>query len=178
MNTTPILKVANYAIALHNKRNLIYNGKPYSYHLSRVYKIAELSLDSTRIAPNDIPILLQACWLHDTLEDCAISYNDLKQEFGEEVADVVYNVTNELGKNRKERNEKTYPKIARDWRAVFVKLCDRIANQTEGGAMNKKYQKEYIDFRNALYNPTHHLDALWQELDKINEVDDIYYLGA
>ncbi|MFM9449568.1 hypothetical protein ACKI1Y_44750, partial [Streptomyces acidiscabies] len=66
--------------------------------------------------------------LHDTTEDCRINYNDVKSEFGELVADFVYRVTNELGRNRVERADKTYPKIAECAIATWVKLCDRISN--------------------------------------------------
>ena len=76
--------------------------------------------------------------LHDTLEDTTLSYNDIKKAFGKEVAEIVYCVTDELGRNRNERKEKTYPKIKANWKATVVKICDRIANITQ----SKKYNKE------------------------------------
>jgi (p)ppGpp synthase/HD superfamily hydrolase len=44
------------------------------------------------------------------------------------VADIVYRVTDDPGRSRKERKEKTYPKLAKSVDAITVKLADRIAN--------------------------------------------------
>jgi (p)ppGpp synthase/HD superfamily hydrolase len=88
--------------------------------------------------------------LHDILEDTPLSYNDVKKEFGEKVADIVYDVTDELGKNRKERKERTYPKIRANHDAILVKICDRIANANNSKKLNKRmfemYKKEHRDF--------------------------------
>jgi (p)ppGpp synthase/HD superfamily hydrolase len=80
-----------------------------------------------------------------------VSYNDVKDALGQEVADIVYAVTNEKGKNRKERaNDKYYEGIRNTPGAVFVKLCDRIANvqysKMTGSRMFEMYKKENINF--------------------------------
>jgi len=55
---------------------------------------------------------MTACWGHDLIEDCRVSYNDVKDALGQEAADIIYAVTNEKGKNRKERaNDKYYEGI-------------------------------------------------------------------
>ena len=83
--------------------NQIYDIYPYIYHIKQVVKVAEeLGYDES---------IIIACILHDTLEDTALSYNDIKKAFGEEIAEIVYAVTDELGRNRLERKQKTYPKI-------------------------------------------------------------------
>jgi (p)ppGpp synthase/HD superfamily hydrolase len=70
-----------------------------------------------------------ACWGHDLIEDCRKSYNDVKRKLGDDVADMIYAVTNEKGKTRAEKaNEKYYEGIRNTPCADFVKLCDRIAN--------------------------------------------------
>ena len=56
--------------------------------------------------------MTSAGYLHDTIEDTDTSYRDLFDRFGEEVAELVYAVTSELGRNRAERNRKTCAKIA------------------------------------------------------------------
>lgn len=162
-----IAKAKKFATDLHNKRNLTYGeGLEYSYHLNMVantvhdnftlinhniYEEMEFMLILSNIDKFDMLITLeQIAWLHDTIEDCAITYNDLKQEFGEFIADCVYDLSNELGKNRKERHEKTAPKIAKNPFAVYVKLCDRIANMeysiSTGSSMAKKYYAERDEF--------------------------------
>ena len=92
-----------------------------------------------------------ASWGHDLIEDCRVSYNDVKDALGQEAADIVYAVTNEKGKNRKERaNDKYYEGIRRTPGAVFVKLCDRIANiqysKMTGSRMFEMYKKESDNF--------------------------------
>lgn len=67
------------------------------------------------------------------------------------VGDIVYAVTNEKGKNRSERaNDKYYAGIVATPGAVFVKLCDRIANvqygKMTGSGMYDKYKKENANF--------------------------------
>ena len=111
-----------------------------------------------------------ACWLHDTLEDTSTKYSELVEEFGKEVADIVYAVTDEKGRNRAERHRKTYPGIvmAGD-NAVTVKLCDRISNMAYSiRSKNKSKLRMYVDedltFREFLYTDDHSstVEALWE----------------
>ena len=122
---------------------------PYAFHLRMVYEVGvkyrHFLLD------HQIITALAACWANDVMEDTRQTYNDVKAELGEDVAEIVYAVTNEKGKNRKERaNSKYYAGIRANELAVFVKLCDRIANVTyskeNGSSMFKKYQSENDDF--------------------------------
>lgn len=99
------------------------------------------------IREEDRELAYAACWLHDTIEDCRVTYNDVKQEFGIEISEAVYALTNEKGRNRKERaNEKYYEGIRNTNVAAFVKICDRIANvkhsYESGNSMLKKYFDE------------------------------------
>lgn len=120
-----------------------YNDEvPYTFHLESVVRVLErFGLTS--------PEMLCAGWLHDTIEDTTRSYKDIVERFGPVVGELVFAVTSELGRNRKERNEKTYPKIAGNREAVVLKLADRIANVEYGLASNGKnemYAKEFPDF--------------------------------
>lgn len=158
-----VKEAAYYAISLHGLQT--YDGHPYFYHLEQVVEVLRQFCFTGD--------LYQICgYLHDTLEDCAISYNDIKEKFGETVADIVYCVTDELGKNRKERKRKTYPKIASNEDAVIIKLADRIANlsnsQDTGHSMGKRYEKEYPDFRKALYSANSKAEKMWKYLDDLH----------
>ena len=99
-------------------------------------------------------IVLAACWLHDTIEDARLTYNDIKSEFSILVAEIVYALTNEKGRSRKQRANALYYAGIRDTlHAPFVKMCDRIANVQHSFDSNyqmfKMYEKENEDF---LYN--------------------------
>jgi|AntAceMinimDraft_12_1070368.scaffolds.fasta_scaffold37445_3 (p)ppGpp synthase/HD superfamily hydrolase len=97
-----------------------YDIYPYTYHLKQVVKIANDFGYDQRV--------LVASGLHDVLEDTELSYKDIKKAFGEGLTEIVSAVTDELGRNRKERKQKTYPKIIANSKATVVKVCDRIAN--------------------------------------------------
>ena len=161
---TKVKEAAYLAISLHGMQN--YDGFPYYYHLEQVVDVLEefgFTDDKFKIAG----------YLHDVMEDTAISYNDIKKQFGFEVAEIVYCVTDELGRNRKERKEKTYPKIASNPDAVIVKLADRIANMRnsiqKNHGMSDAYLKEYLDFQIALYSENFEsaVHDMWSELNRL-----------
>lgn len=148
--------------------NQVYDIYPYEYHILQVVKIAEeLGYDE------DIVV---SCGLHDILEDTELSYNDIKTAFGENIAEIVYCVTDELGRNRKERKEKTYPKIRGNWKAAVVKICDRIANVQHSRLYNQKlfdmYNKEHNYFCSSigdLNHPQSEMDKAWTKLKQVIE---------
>lgn len=106
-----------------------------------------------------------AAWLHDTVEDTAVTVEQLEQEFGARVAALVWAVTG-IGANRKERNAAAYAKMAALPDAVTVKLADRIAN-SEASARNSPrllamYREELAGFTAALGE--HGDAAMWERL--------------
>lgn len=148
--------------------NQTYDIYPYIYHIKQVVKVAsELGYDET---------ILVASALHDTLEDTDLSYKDIKKAFGGEVAEIVYCVTDELGRDRKERKLKTYPKIKANWKATAVKICDRIANMRQSydynESMFKTYKQEHETFCNNLKNETHPTQEIKKAWDKLDGVFD------
>lgn len=140
----------------------MYGDRPYIYHLGMVVDVANH-------AGFYNPYIVSACWLHDTIEDTSVTFEDIVSEFGREIGRTVFAVTNEPGKNRKERAIRTYPKIRAAGRsALVVKLSDRIANARHSRQHNhnmlKMYQKEYPVFREYL-KVQGELKQLWAELD-------------
>lgn len=112
-------------------------------------------------------------YLHDAIEDDGISFNDIKKHFGVEVAEMVYCVTDELGRNRKEKKAKTLPKTASNSDAIILKLGDRIANIEHGGKIDM-YAEEYGEFKGALFLNTP-VDAkpMWFHLDVLLKVKSV-----
>jgi (p)ppGpp synthase/HD superfamily hydrolase len=109
-----------------------------------------------------------AAWLHDTVEDTDATITQIEMMFGRNVADIVGRVTNEQGKNRKERHAKTYPKIQASMDATTLKLADRIANVErsveDASTQLQMYRKEHEAFKSLLYKPGIH-DGMWRHLD-------------
>ena len=161
----------DWCIAQHDNTNHMYDKYlPYSFHLRMVDRTAQqfehllddskdmqtgasrAVLDGSRIGFVSLRMACRtASWAHDTIEDTRASYNDVVNHLGKDAADIVYAVTNEKGKNRAERaNDKYYAGIVATPGAVFVKLCDRIANvqygKMTGSGMYDKYKKENDNF--------------------------------
>jgi hypothetical protein len=157
----------------HSKTNHYYDGYlPYEFHLRialRVYEDFKYLLDNEvdyftgnkfeGVRGDETFTLQSACYYatagHDLIEDCRLSYNDVKSKLGPEAAEIIYAVTNEKGKTRDERaNDKYYEGIRNTKGAIFVKLCDRIANveysKMTNSRMYEMYKKENRDFINKL----------------------------
>ena len=144
----------DFALEAHREVHQLYDGYlPYEFHLRLAAKTAVEFINVLGVDNREAHIVVSAVWCHDVIEDTFRTYNDVKNGVGVEVADIAFAVTNEKGKSRKERaNDKYYQGIKDTKFAVFVKLCDRIANVTYGRyistnrRMYEMYQKENDKF--------------------------------
>ena len=144
-----------YATDRHDITAHQYDGKPYDIHLQMVVDTANRFIHL--IPEEHREIVLAGCWVHDVIEDCRQTYNDVKAKTNEAVAELAYALTNEKGRNRKERaNDKYYEGIKQTPFATFIKICDRIANyeysKKQGSRMAQMYEKEANDFVAKLYD--------------------------
>ncbi len=126
-DTKLIMRAYEYANALHTgqKRK---SDEPYIIHpLEVAYIVSTLELDDSAIC---------AALLHDVVEDTSATLDDIKNEFGEEIAMLVDGVT-KLGKianyiDKEEEQVENYRKffmaMAKDIRVVMIKLADRLHN--------------------------------------------------
>ena len=124
------------------------SGEPYIHHPVAVACIlAELQLDVFTI---------QAALLHDVIEDCNISKENIIERFGPEVAEMVDGVS-KLGQVRFETREeaqaenfrKMFLAMSRDIRVVLIKLADRLHNMRTMGVMKpekrRRISRETLD---------------------------------
>ena len=94
---------------------------------------------------NNLSALIQAAYLHDTVEDTDTTYDDLVKQFGALVADMVQELTTDkeasdaIGKGEYIAN-----KMAKmsSW-ALVVKLADRLANVQDIDTRPPEFQKKY-----------------------------------
>ncbi|MGH6878626.1 MAG: HD domain-containing protein, partial [Rhizomicrobium sp.] len=115
-----------YAMAAHGAQ-LRASGDPYFSHPLEVAGIlTDLKLD--------VPTIVTAL-LHDTIEDTHVTYEDVVQRFGKEIADLVEGVTKlsklELFSERTKQAEnfrKLMLAMSEDIRVLLVKLADRLHN--------------------------------------------------
>lgn len=148
----------------------------YYFHLKATVDVLTRFLAAEHLMSGP---LTAAAWLHDTMEDTAVKYDDLFHFFGERVANIVDAVTDRAGENRRARHLATYPMVryigGDD--AVLVKLADRIANveyslATKDSGKVRMYRKEYDDFQALIgrANATHHIEVqMWAHLDTLME---------
>lgn len=142
-----------------------YSDAPYLLHLFDVYNVL-LQFRHTQ------PELLAAALLHDVIEDTPVHYRQVLEATNETVAEVVYACTDELGRNRRERKERTHAHLhvwttQRGESALTVKLADWIANVGEAERQNdagklKMYRKdwpEFTQFRERF--PRDRLEPMW-----------------
>tara|TARA_B100000700_G_scaffold326045_1_gene436459 strand:- start:11953 stop:13695 length:1743 start_codon:yes stop_codon:yes gene_type:complete len=119
-------KAYNFALNAHKnqKRDA---GEPYIIHPIAVADIlTELKLDSATITTG---------LLHDTIEDTKVTYDSVKKEFGQEVADLVEGVTKisaleeqAVDNSKAENLRKLILATSKDIRVLLVKLADRLHN--------------------------------------------------
>lgn len=128
------IRAIRYAVSAHHEVNESYDGAPYSLHLAMAAHFGDRF--SYLLPAEERADTLAAIWLHDVIEDCRRSYNDLKNAFTEKVAELVFAVTNDRGRTRGERaGENYYRGIVATPFATYVKLCDRLANAQYSAAM-------------------------------------------
>lgn len=148
-----LISCYNYAVEKHRSVNQKYGDKDYSVHLLKVYEYARKYIHLLHYTKyEDIVLVYSIAFLHDIIEDTRTSYNDIKKEFGIEVAEKVFNLTEEKGRTRKERhNHEYYVSIKNDPISHFIKICDRLANIS---SMEKilMYEKENKNFNEELYD--------------------------
>jgi GTP pyrophosphokinase len=115
------------------------SGEPYFNHaLATGEMLVRWKLDEATVA---------AGLLHDTVEDTPVTSEDLKKNFGEEVAFLVDGVT-KLGRIKYrgaevqvENLRKLVLTISQDLRVVFIKLADRLHNMRTLDALPPQKQK-------------------------------------
>lgn len=139
---TIVEKARKFAEKHHQHQ--LYGKEPYIHHLEETVNVLKRW--------NCDVLTLVAGYLHDILEDTPLSYNDLKEEFGKEVAEIVYCVTDELGRNRFERKIKTYPKIKSNLRSTIVKIADRIANIENAKKTHNRMFDIYVNEQHEFYS--------------------------
>ena len=142
LNPERLDKAFNLARRAHKNQKRA-SGDPYSVHPIEVANIlTELKLDSATITTG---------LLHDTIEDTFATYETIKSEFGDEVAELVNGVTkisvfeNTAGSNSKVENfRKLILATSKDIRVLLVKIADRLHNMRTIKAIPKVEKRQRI----------------------------------
>ncbi|MGZ5335738.1 MAG: RelA/SpoT family protein [Solirubrobacterales bacterium] len=145
------------------------SGEDFITHPLGVARIcAGLRLDTATLC---------AALLHDTVEDTSASLDEVRERFGEEIAQLVDGVTKLTGitfRSRDERQAENYRKMmvamATDVRVILIKLADRLHNMRTLAALPKQKQQEKARETLEIFAPLAHrlgIHAIKWELEDL-----------
>lgn len=124
-NARLISEAALFAAHAHGTQTRADRGDPYLVHL------AEVAAMCAMLEPFD-PVLVAAAWLHDTVEDTGVREPILRERFGDEIADLVMDVTDppDLKGDARRQRQVDHTRDAGD-RVKRLKLADKTSNVEE-----------------------------------------------
>jgi GTP diphosphokinase / guanosine-3',5'-bis(diphosphate) 3'-diphosphatase len=145
------------------------SGEDFIVHPVGVAKIcAGMRLDTATLC---------AALLHDTVEDTSASLDEVREDFGEEICQLVDGVTKLSGvtfQSRDDRQAENYRKMmvamAQDIRVILIKLADRLHNMRTLGSMPKHKQQEKAKETLDIFAPLAHrlgIHAIKWELEDL-----------
>jgi (p)ppGpp synthase/HD superfamily hydrolase len=143
-----IEKARVFATAAHAAVGQVrkYTGEPYIVHPF------EVAMTVKQIGGT--PEMVAAAFLHDTVEDTGVTMETIEREFGPEVAEIVFFLTDvsrpEHG-NRAARKAIDRAHIAKaDARAQTIKLADLISNCSSIVKYDPEFAKVYLEEKRLL----------------------------
>jgi GTP diphosphokinase / guanosine-3',5'-bis(diphosphate) 3'-diphosphatase len=145
------------------------SGEPYIYHPIAVAQICveEIGLGSTSI---------MCALLHDVVEDTEIGLDEIKEDFGVNVAKIIDGLTKisgvfDYGSSQQAENfRKMLLTLSDDIRVILIKLADRLHNMRTLGSMARDKQLKIASETFYLYAPLAHrlgLHAIKSELEDL-----------
>ena len=118
--------LAASAFAAHKHRDQRRKGAEASPYINHPIAVANVLANEAGV--ND-PIILAAALLHDTIEDTDTTPKELENEFGDEIAAIVFEVTDDKSLPKHERKRLQIEHAATlSSQAKLVKLADKICN--------------------------------------------------
>src|SRR5712671_2447487 len=149
-----IRKAYDYSLKHHEGQTRA-SGEPYLVHpLEVALVLAEMKMD---------PVAVAAGLLHDSVEDTSVTIEDIRKEFGEQVAHIVEGVT-KISKidfaTREEQQAENLRKMmlamVDDIRVVLIKLADRLHNMRTLEHLDPDRQRKIAEETLEIYAPIAH----------------------
>ena len=155
------------------------SGEPYICHpLSVAQILVELGMDSESIA---------AALMHDVAEDTAVTIDEIRAQFGPEVALLVDGVTkltqitfSNVEDRQAENLRKMLLAMSQDVRVMIIKLCDRLHNMRTGDAWPEQKRRDKAKETMEVYAPIAHrlgISSIKEELEdrSLHYLDPVGY---
>lgn len=140
----------DFAVFAH-KDQLRKSGEPY---ISHPVAVARIVAEELELGANPV----MAAFLHDVVEDCPFTLDDIRSRFGDDVAFLVGVVT----KQKKDKYEQSkqvdnfrqvLSSVQFDVRAILVKLADRLHNMRTLSSMRSDKQMKIASETDYFYAP-------------------------
>lgn len=144
-------------------------GEDYICHSIEVaYILAKLEMD---------PITIGCALIHEGITLEKVTYDEIKEKFGEETAIILNNISKISHLKRtfkKENNKEKYRRIivglAENPKVLFIKFADRLHNLKTVYIHDLEHQKEMLDETQNIYIPIAHrlgMKAIMSELEDL-----------
>ena len=165
----PLLRRAYEFSAQAHRGQFRESGDPYVEHCLEVaFILAEQHMDSASIA---------AGLMHDVVEETEVTIEQIRREFGDEIAGLVDGVTHISGvefKSTEERQVDYYRKMllsmARDIRVIIIKLADRLHNMRTLQALDEKRRRRISQETLDVYGPLAHRFGMSRIKDELEDL--------
>jgi len=164
VDTSLLQKCYVYSAKVHQGQ-LRLSGEAYLTHPLAVAEIlAKMRLD---------PVTVAAGLLHDTVEDTLASEEELREQFGDEITDIVAGLT-KISKiefsSREEQQAENFRKMllamSKDIRVILIKLADRLHNMRTLSFMEEDSRRRISQETLDIYAPlAHRLGIYWMKLE-------------
>ncbi|MBF9002454.1 HD domain-containing protein [Vibrio sp. CAIM 722] len=156
-------RAKDFATYYHGEQK--YGADPYLKHLEAVAILSRpYGAEAVTIA-----------YLHDVVEDTAVTLDVIEKQFGPFIARCVSILTDQPGDTRAERKAKTYERMShvagREKIALVVKAADRLSNLrmcciTQDKERMAMYQQEHPQFKQCAYRKGL-CDEFWLEMNEL-----------
>ena len=165
-----VKKAYDFAENAHGDQIRLTGDRFITHPLATAYYLAELHLDYQTLA---------AGLLHDVVEDCDVTNEELSVIFGEDIAKLVYGVTKlteveNVSEIKWEENTQTHSlaeaqtlrkmlmTVAEDVRVVLIKLSDRLHNMETVDPLPTDRKVKFAKETMEIYAPLAHRLGMWE----------------
>lgn len=174
-----ILDSYNFAFEKHFGQKRITGDDYITHPLNVAYILTEVKADAKAIS---------AALLHDTLEDCTTTLEEIEQRFGKEVAFLVNGVTKINKLSFSTENEqiaanqrKILVGLSEDVRVIIIKLADRLHNMRTISVLSEEKQKKTAKESLEILTPVAHRLGIYKIKSELEDLSlrylkpDAYY---
>jgi (p)ppGpp synthase/HD superfamily hydrolase len=138
-----LTRAGNFAIRAHEGQVRKHSGLPYISHPFEVTRLVQVHWPYAWCNSTKYDLQLAQAWalLHDVVEDCDVTIEEIKLAFGSSVQYGVFGLTKQATEgNKLERNREDMRRIVEFNDVVqYVKCCDILANVTDFRREDPKY---------------------------------------